>query len=314
MLSVNKLGKSYGDHTALQDVSFDIAPGERVALLGANGSGKTTTINSICRLLEWERGEIHFEGADIRKNPSYLRHIGAVLGGCRNVNWRLTARQNAEYFARLRGVGKKRSQATVERLEKQLGLDEYIKRDVGKLSTGNKQKASLLCALAYEPKLLLLDEPTLGLDMQTVSELQAIIVDQSENLNQGFLITSHDMAFIDKICTRVIVIDEGKIIFKGTIAALKARLFHYEMRLTLDPTARTQLNNQLDSLWPDKTQILQQEHDIVIRYDSPTQAFATVNWLAQQAISPLDLRINPLSVETAYHSLVTNTNQQEAQV
>jgi ABC-2 type transport system ATP-binding protein len=305
MLSVNQLSKSYGEHQALQDVSFEIAPGERVALLGANGSGKTTTVNSICRLLGWQQGEILFEGKDITKNTSYLRHIGAVLGGCRNTNWRLTATQNAEYFARLHGVKKTKSlMDNIAALEQQLGLKEYHQREVGKLSTGNRQKASLLCALAHQPKLLLLDEPTLGLDKQTVDELQSIIVEQSNTLNQGFLITSHDMAFIEKICNRVIVLDKGKVIFSGAIDNLKQQLFHYEMRLTLSVTDAALLNGNLKQLWPGNTQFDQQDDEIIVRYDSPEQAFATVNWLSQNTITPLDLRINPLSVETAYQTLL----------
>jgi ABC-2 type transport system ATP-binding protein len=305
MLSVNQLSKSYGDQQALQDVSFELAPGERVALLGANGSGKTTTINSICRLLEWQQGNILFEQQDITKSTDYMRHIGAVLGGCRNVNWRLTASQNAEYFARLHGTSKKQAFKTITRLEEQLGLSQYAKKEVGKLSTGNKQKASLLSALAHQPKLLLLDEPTLGLDSQTVNELQKIIIEQSNELNQAFLITSHDMAFIEKICTRVIVLNKGKVIYSGDITALKQQLYHYEMRLKLTPPDTAIIDGHLKELWPNHSQLSSQDEQIIVHYDSPEQAFATINWLAQQAIIPLDLSINPLSVETAYLALLS---------
>lgn len=313
MLSVNNLGKRYGEQMALSDVSFTIAAGERVALLGANGSGKTTTINAICSLLNQDQGEIYFEDKDTKTDSAYLRHIGAVLGGCRNTNWRLTARQNAEYFARLRGCSKKQAMATIYSLEAQLGLAQYAKREVGKLSTGNKQKAALLCALSYQPKLLLLDEPTLGLDMDTVSELQSIIIEQSQALNQGFLITSHDLAFIDKICTRVLVLEQGKLIFDGTMASLKQRLFSYEMRLQLNQTDRLRLNGTLAQLWTGKTQFASDDEQIIVRYDSPEQVLDTMNWLTQQAVKPEDLQINQLSMEMAYHSLLNRNSQDSLQ-
>lgn len=311
MLSVKKLSKHYGEQQALQDVSFDIAPGERVALLGANGSGKTTTINSICRLLHWQQGDITFDGQDITQSSAYLRHIGAVLGGCRNTNWRLTASQNAEYFARLHGVGKKQSIANIQTLEQQLGLAQYHKREVGKLSTGNKQKAALLSALAHQPKLLLLDEPTLGLDIQTVKELQNIIVEQSQRLNQAFLITSHDMVFIEKICTRVIVLDQGKVIFNGAIDSLKQQLFHYEMQLTLAEQDIALLNRNLNSLWSGSNAVFWDENTLTVRYDEPEQAFDTISWLSQQDIKPLTLQITPLSVETAYQTLLDGKTEKD---
>jgi ABC-2 type transport system ATP-binding protein len=304
MLSVNQLTKHYGDQTALQNINFTLAAGERVALLGTNGSGKTTTINSICRLLEFDSGDIFFENKNIKKSPHYLQHIGAVLGGCRNTNWRLTASQNAEYFARLRGTNKKQIKIVINQLEEKLGLAQYKNKEVGKLSTGNKQKAALLSALAYQPKLLLLDEPTLGLDMQTVTELQQIIVEQSNQLNQGFLITSHDMAFIDKICQRVIVIDQGQVIFEGNVAHLKKQLFHYQMVLLLNKNEQDLLNKHISHLWSVNTQIKHEEERIIINYDHPNQAFATINWLAEKNITPLDLQITPLSIETAYQSLL----------
>ena len=175
MLSIEQLSKSYGDVRALSDISFSLGKGEVVALLGANGSGKTTTINSICGLIDFEQGDISVLGKSVKESPKYLRDIGAVLGGCRNINWRLTASQNAEYFARLRGASSKVFKPNIEMLESRLGLEKYRGQAVRKLSTGNKQKAALMSALCYQPSLLLLDEPTLGLDVTTVHELQKII-------------------------------------------------------------------------------------------------------------------------------------------
>ena len=308
MLSIEQLSKSYGDVKALTDVSFSLGKGEVVALLGANGSGKTTTINSICGLIEFEQGDIAINGESVKGRTSHLRDIGAVLGGCRNINWRMTSRQNAEYFARLRGASSKVFKPNIERLESRLGLDKYAKQAVRKLSTGNKQKASLMAALCYSPDLLLLDEPTLGLDVNTVNELQNIIEQQATENGQAFLITSHDMSFIDKICKRAIVIDQGKQLFDGSIQALKEKLHRYEMRFELASGDYEKLHNALPTLWSGKHQIEAREDSIVIRYDDPEQGLKTLSYLTEEKIHLSDLTITPLSIENAYLSLIEESN------
>lgn len=312
MLSVKKLSKKYADKTVLQDVSFDIVPGEIVALLGANGSGKTTTINSICQLIEFEGGEITFDGQSIKTDRAYLSQIGAVLGGSRNINWRLTPSQNAEYFAALRGHSGKAVKHHINALQQRLGLDQYKKLEVLKLSTGNKQKAALLSALSYSPRLLLLDEPTLGLDLNTVQELQDIIQHQSAESKQAFLITSHDMSFIDKICQKVIVIDQGKVIFSGTIAALKNTLYSYKLRAQLSSSVINEAFEQhVKSLCSGRYQ-LQLEQDVLsVDYETPEQVMPLLSWLHTQNFCPTELSISPLKMEDAFRSLTQPSKQED---
>lgn len=312
MLSVQSISKVYGQKHALSQVSFELQPGEIVALLGANGSGKTTTVQSICRLLEFEHGDILFEGQSVRSNPGFLRNVGAVLDGSRNTNWRLTAGQNAEYFARLRGVKPAQSRPMIAQLQDKLGLSVYRDKEVMKLSTGNKQKAALLCALAYTPKLLLLDEPTLGLDMQTVSELQDIIVSQARDAQQGFLITSHDLSFIDQICTRVVVLDQGKVIFNGLLNDLKAQMFHYELRLVANAEHLDMLTQSAPSLLEGKWEVQREEDNLSLHYDNVSQVMPVLAWLAQQTWTPASLQIEQLNVEKAYRSLTQQTQTTEA--
>ena len=312
MLKINGLGKCYGKHQALQGVSFDIQAGDIVALLGANGSGKTTTINAICGLIDFEQGEILFNGTPTRASRAYLQEIGAVLGGCRNINWRLTPEQNADYFARLRGAKPSDYKEEVALLMEKLGLNPYATKAVMKLSTGNKQKSALLSALSYQPKLLLLDEPTLGLDIDTVSALQDIILEQASRKHQAFLITSHDMSFIDRICSRVIVLNEGKMIFSGTIDELKRRLFKYQLQLQLQEADQEKLNGHLADLWCDKHQIERADQDILVNFNHSHQAFATIRWLEEQNIRPKALLIEELSIESAYRALLNdNAEEQE---
>lgn len=305
MLAIEGLNKHYGQRVALEDITLTVEPGEIVALLGANGSGKTTTINSVCNLIEFDSGDIRFEGKSIRDDKQYLANIGAVLGGSRNINWRLTTSQNAQYFAALKGHQGKTLKSKIAQLEEQLGLAQYSKMEVLKLSTGNKQKASLLCALAYSPKLLLLDEPTLGLDFNTVSELQQIIEQQSEESGQSYLVTSHDMSFIDKICQKVVVIEQGKVIFRGSIAALKSQLYTY--RLTFD-TQTINLEKTQQAIASQCVGHYNYEHNensYSIQYETPDQVLGLLSWLHRSNINLCSLTMTKLSMEEAYQSLTT---------
>ncbi len=301
MLSIQGLSKSYGNVRALDSVSFAVERGEVVALLGANGSGKTTTVQSICRLIDWDEGDILIDQVSTQQNASFLQHIGAVLGGCRNTNWRLTAKQNADYFARLRGFRGKQVSATIDRLHEQLGLDQHSGKEVMKLSTGNKQKAALLAAMSYSPDFVLLDEPTLGLDFTTVEDLQRIIETQAEAHDQGFLITSHDLDFIDRICHKVVVLEQGRLLFEGTVAQLKARLFHYE--LTMPCSAQVNVDKAA-SLWRGRFEIREQDQQLSVQFDSAEQCLPFMAHLNEIKHQPSDLRINPLSVEKAYQTLI----------
>jgi ABC-2 type transport system ATP-binding protein len=301
MLAVNDLCKSYAGESALSNVSFSLNRGEVVALLGANGSGKTTTVQSICRLIEWDQGEITIDNVDTRTSSTFLKQIGAVLGGCRNTNWRLTAKQNADYFARLRGFSGTSIQQNIEQLHSALGLDEHAKKEVMKLSTGNKQKAALLSALSYSPDFVLLDEPTLGLDFNTVNDLQLIIKERAQTAEQGFLVTSHDLGFIDKICDRVVVLDHGQLLFEGSLDTLKARLFKYELNIELNQPIDESI---LNDLWAGRFDLQTDQQTIKVNYESPEQSLKMLHYLHEKNIQPSLLQIESLSMEKAYQTLV----------
>jgi ABC-2 type transport system ATP-binding protein len=305
MLSVSNLCKAYSGESALSDVSFNLQRGEIVALLGANGSGKTTTVQSICRLIEWDSGEISLDGKPTRSSTSFLKKIGAVLGGCRNTNWRLSAKQNADYFARLRGFSGASVREKINEIHTALGLDEHSKKEVMKLSTGNKQKAALLCALAYSPDFVLLDEPTLGLDFQTVNDLQNIMKCYAKEQNQGFLVTSHDLGFIESICDRVVVLDKGRLLFEGNIGQLKARLFNYQLLVEVSSEAsRIIEESAVKPHWQGHFNINSHENCITVNYEKSNQSLVFMHYLHEQNIHIKELRIEPLSIEKAYQTLV----------
>jgi len=206
---------------AVDGVSFSIQKGEIFGLLGPNGAGKTTTIKMITGLLRPSSGTVKVMGIDVDKNPTKaLRNIGTVLAGDRSVYWKLTARENLEYFAALYGFKRKDAKSRTEEILTKLDLIEKADILVEKFSTGMKQKVALGKALIPDADVVLLDEPTLGLDPQSARNLREII-QEIKNQGKTILLTTHYMEEADFLSDRIAIIDGGKIIALDTPKALK---------------------------------------------------------------------------------------------
>ena len=214
-------GDTRSEFVAVDGVSFDIYEGEIFGLLGPNGAGKTTTIRMLSTLLEPTSGTATVNGYDVVRQADLVRQsLGAVLTGERSIYWKLTGRENLEYFAALyhlpRAVAKRRVQEVLDRLELANRADEYVER----YSSGMKQRIAIAKALLANPPVLLLDEPTIGLDPQSARNLREVI---SEIKREGrtVLLTTHYMEEADQLCDRIGIVDAGKIIALDTPANLK---------------------------------------------------------------------------------------------
>ncbi|GKU26207.1 ABC transporter ATP-binding protein [Clostridium folliculivorans] len=206
---------------AVEGVSFDIYKGEIFGLLGPNGAGKTTTIKMITGLLRPTSGRVLVNGVDVEKESSKaLGQIGTVLAGDRSIYWKLTARENLEYFASLYGFSKKEAKLRAEKILKKLDIIEKADETVEKFSTGMKQKVALGKALIPDAPVVLLDEPTLGLDPQSALNLREIIT-SLKNEGKTILLTTHYMEEADFLCDRIAIVDGGKIITLDTPDNLK---------------------------------------------------------------------------------------------
>ena len=199
--------------TAVNDISFDVHRGEVLGLLGPNGAGKTSTIKMICGLLEADTGSIQIKGFDIRKKRlKALQHISAVLEGNRNLYWRLTVRENLEYFAGNRGQSRKEVANQVEKLLGQFRLKEKENELVNGLSRGMQQKLAIAVALLGNTDVILLDEPTLGLDVEISHELREILKMIVKDEKRTIIISSHDMPVVQELCDRTIIINQGTVV------------------------------------------------------------------------------------------------------
>lgn len=214
VVAVENLSKTYGDDVrALDGVSFQIRPGEVVGLLGPNGAGKTTCLKCTLGLVEPSDGRVEVAGVDARENPRVAHeHVGAMLEGARNVYWRLTVRENLEFFTGVAGRNPAGVRDRHDELLDRLALTEKADDEVKELSRGMKQKVSLATTLARDVNVAFLDEPTLGLDVESSLELRQELDTLAREEDLAVVLSSHDMAVIQDLCDRVVILSEGEII------------------------------------------------------------------------------------------------------
>jgi ABC-2 type transport system ATP-binding protein len=223
VLEVQSLQKSYRSSgkvvEAVRDVSFSISAQEVLAFLGPNGAGKTTTIKMIAGLIVPDRGSVDIAGRDPHRNSRALRSLGAVLEGNRNIYWRLTPEENLEYFGVLRGlsgrVARQRARGLLDRFE----LSHKRKTTVQTLSRGMQQKLAIAVALIHEPQLLLLDEPTLGLDVEATQTVKQLVREIAQE-GRAILLTTHQLDLAEELSDRVAIINKGKIVAQESTADL----------------------------------------------------------------------------------------------
>ena len=219
---------------AVDDLHLQIEPGQVFGFLGANGAGKTTTIKMLCGLVKPTAGTLKLNGYDVAKSRGQaMRQIGAVLEGTRNVYWRLSALENVLYFGRLKGVHGKALRERAERLIHELDLWERRHDKIRTFSRGMQQKVAIVCALISDPPIVLLDEPTLGLDVKASVTIKEWIATLAKEQNKTIVLTTHQLDMAQQLCDRVAIINKGKLLTNAPITELLGlfRSAYYEIKV-----------------------------------------------------------------------------------
>ncbi|MCI8273795.1 MAG: ABC transporter ATP-binding protein [Clostridia bacterium] len=210
MIRVENITKKYGSFIAVDDISFEIEEGEIVGFLGPNGAGKSTTMNMITGFIEPSSGKIIVDGYDISKKPKKAkRQIGYMPEGV-PLYYELTVKEFVTYMAEMKKTDKKERKEKVKKVLEETGLVEVQNKLIRNLSRGYKQRVSMAGALVGEPKVILLDEPTVGLDPKQVTEIRALIKELGKT--HTIILSSHILSEVSQICNKVIIINKGKIV------------------------------------------------------------------------------------------------------
>lgn len=222
--------RTYEQIIAVNNVSFTIEPGELVGFLGPNGAGKTTTLKMLAGLLYPTEGNARvLDYVPWERHDAYRRQFALVLGQKNQLWWDLPARESLELNARIYGIPADRFERTVTEMSELLAVRDKLNVSVRELSLGERMKMELIASLLHQPKVLLLDEPTIGLDVVSQKIVREFLRHYNLTQRTTILLTSHYMADIQALCQRVIIIDHGKIFFDGRLSEVVDRFADFKL-------------------------------------------------------------------------------------
>ena len=318
MIEVKNVTKKYGSFTAVDDISFEVNDHEVVGFLGPNGAGKSTTMNMITGYIEPTKGKIIVNGHDISKYPIRAKKQIGYMPENVPLYQDLTVKEFVTYMAELKRVPRKVKKEKVQEVLKETGLSDVQNKLIKNVSRGYKQRVSLAGALIGDPEVLILDEPTVGLDPKQITEIRALI----KNLGKKHtvILSSHILSEVSQICERVIIINHGKIVAIDTPENLENKTKNdNSIIITVED-----LENKMDSIKEkivDATEIkfLKKNEDATKRYIISAKPEVDIrkevfNVLTDENITVLELKKVENSLEDAFLNVINSRDEEEAKI
>lgn len=227
--------REYTVKKAVDDISFQIKPGEMVGYIGANGAGKSTTIKMLCGILTPSSGEVRVGGiVPYKERKRNAKNIGAVFGQRTQLFWDIAVRESYDLLKHIYEIPDKEYRETIAMFTEVLQLEPLLGVPVRQLSLGQKMRCELAAAFLHSPSIVFLDEPTIGLDVAVKVKIREFIKKMNQARGTTVILTTHDMQDIEEICNRIIIIDEGKVLYDGSLQSIKdqfghKRVIHFEL-------------------------------------------------------------------------------------
>jgi ABC-2 type transport system ATP-binding protein len=254
---------------AVDGVSFSIDEGELIGYLGSNGAGKSTTIKMLSGILVPTSGSVKVDGiVPWEQREQNALQIGVVFGQRTQLWWDLPLDDSLKLIGKLYRVDAVRYARNFDRLVELLGLQEFLDRPVRQLSLGQRMRGDLAAAMLYEPRILYLDEPTVGLDVVARERTRQFVEETNRESGTTIILTTHDLADVERLCKRIIFIDHGTVLYDGSVTELKRRYAPYRhLEITLDPVDGVDQATPVHLDIPGATVLEQGEARLVIQFD-----------------------------------------------
>ena len=305
-ITTSGLTKNFGDLVAVDQIDLNIPSGTIFGLLGPNGAGKSTTTRLLSTLLRPTEGTATVSEFDIIQEPVRVREVIGVLPEESNHTLypSLTAYENLEYFARLYDVPEDEIPERIEELLTFMILWDRKDDKAGELSTGNRQRLALCRAILHRPKVLLLDEPTSALDPIAAKRVRELILELSKKYKQTFLINSHNLPEVQRVCDRIAIIDEGKILLQGKTQELRSKLLakqQFRIRIVGDVDQAGSIAKSMNFV----EDVKQEVDSILVTIEDPTENNSSLMQdLLSQGIKIVEFAEEEATLEDLYLEVV----------
>lgn len=318
MIQVKNVTKKYGGFKAIDDISFEVQDGEVVGFLGPNGAGKSTTMNMITGYIDPTQGQIIVNGIDVRKRPRKAKKQIGYMPESVPLYQELTVKEFVKDMAELKLVKHKELKEEVDKVLEEVGLKEVENKLIRNLSRGYKQRVGIAGALIGNPDVIILDEPTVGLDPKQITEIRELI--KKLGKNHTVILSSHILSEVSQICERVIIINKGKIVAVDTPSNLEDKT---KLKNTILVTVED-INNNMENI---KSKLKEAEEIKLVKDNKDgTKQYAVISdtkydlrkklfeILPKEQIVIFELKKDESTLEDAFISLINDTDKKEAKI
>lgn len=292
----------YEIKTAVNNISLNIKDGEIVGYIGSNGAGKSTTIKMMCGILTPTKGQILIDGVEpYRKRKQVSQKIGVVFGQKTQLWWDIPLIESFKVLKEIYRISDKDYNERIQFLSETLGLNDFMSQSVRTLSLGQRMRADLAAAWLHNPKILFLDEPTIGLDVLVKEKIRQAIKIMNQKFNTTVILTTHDMKDIEDLCSRIIMIEKGSIIYDGTLENIKYR---FGDQRTVQISTKEILDISKLDTFKGKVSYSQKDSDLLIKFDAQELKLEKVINYAFTELNAQDMKIEEINIEDVVKKLL----------
>jgi len=297
----NLFSTDYEEIKAVDQISFDIAPGELVGYIGPNGAGKSTTIKMLTGILHPTAGEVVVDGVVPQKERvRNSKKIGVIFGQRGQLMWDIPPGDSFELMRKMYAIPKARYEANMKQFIELLELGEFMERPVRQLSLGQRMRCELVATLLHNPKIVYLDEPTIGMDVVAKERIREFITHLNQERGTTIILTTHDISDIERLCRRVIIIDKGHLLYDGALAEIKRRYGRLRrVVFSLAEGARPDgLEESLEQIGSGLQAETREDGNVVVNFDPQQIAASTVTRHVVNSYAVSDLAVEEADLET----------------